>query len=410
MDFLRQLDTATLAFVTGLAGLLLAATMVGIRLAGMRSPALLFWGIAGLAAGIGHLLAHVTLTLGITTPPMLALSLANGLVTLVHAMLLAGVLAFLGRRTWWLPLSLLALSTGLIAQVWPEGWQHLRNRILVLASLYLVLDVTAGILLWRAGSQRGERFQNLVASAFLLNGATIVMRLVHTVYASTPDVPFAPGPFQTLVFVLSLAFISSLTLGLALLMFRSKEIELQRLVHRDPMTGLFNRRSLFEHGAREQARAERYGTPLAFVLLDIDDFKTVNDTFGHATGDDVICQTAARVACALRDVDAAFRLGGEEFLILLPCTGLDAAVAVAERLRAEIAQVPMEAIARSITASFGVTELARGHEDWESAMRRADVALYRAKDEGRNRVFAMSGMRAPATAIDARAVQAVDVP
>lgn len=392
MQFLRALDTATLAFVTGLAGLLLAFAMLGIRLAGMRHRALVFWAAAGLAVGVAHLLAHVTLTSGTPLPAQIALGIANALVTLVHALLLAGVLEYLGRKSRWVPLVAFSLLMGLAGIVWPDGWHLMRNRILVLATVYLAMDLTAGVLLWRAGRSHRERFQNLAGLSFLLNSCLLAVRIGHALFAATPAASF-DGPFQTLVFVLGLVFVSSLTIGLALLMFRAKELELQQLVHRDPMTGLFNRRSLFEHAAREQARAERYSDSLSFVMLDIDEFKVVNDTFGHAAGDEVICQAATRIGCALRDVDSAFRLGGEEFLILLPSTDLDAAIAVAERLRSAIAHAPMDVIGRRITASFGVTELVRGDEDWESAMRRADVALYRAKDEGRNRVFGMSTTR-----------------
>lgn len=410
MALLQQLDAPTLAFVTGLAGLMLAMTMAGIRLAGMRHPAVLCWGVAGLAAGTAHLLAHLTLSFGLALPQLLALSIANAMTALMHAMLLAGVRAFLGRRPHALPLAALALGVGSLAHLWPDGWQVMRNRILVLASIYLVLDLSAGLLLWRAGRAGRDRFHAIAAAALFLNVATLLARLAHALWAHAPASAFERAPFQTLVYVLGLVFVSQLTVGLALLMFRAKELELQRLVHRDPLTGLFNRRSLFEHAAREQARCERYGTPLSLVMLDIDDFKAVNDTFGHGAGDDVICETATRVACALRDVDAAFRLGGEEFLILLPSTALDEAVRVAERLRAAVSGMPIPATGAVVTASFGVTELARGQEDWEAAMRRADAALYRAKDDGRDRVVAMTAPARRHGPGDVPAAAALDVP
>ena len=112
MDLIGQLDSATLAFVTGLAGLLLAATMAGIRTAGMRNDALVFWGVAGLAAGVAHLLAHLTLGFHIQLPRRESLAVANALVTLVHVSLLAGVRVFLGKRSYWFPLALLAIATG----------------------------------------------------------------------------------------------------------------------------------------------------------------------------------------------------------------------------------------------------------------------------------------------------------
>jgi diguanylate cyclase (GGDEF)-like protein len=268
--------------------------------------------------------------------------------------------------------------------------QVLRTRVLVLSGFYLTMDFVSGLHLWRARSSGLTLFRRFAAGVFFFNATFLAVRFVYAAGTQTLTGSFVQDPFQILFFVVSLVFIFVLTLGLALLMFRGAEIELQRLVHRDPLTGLFNRRSLFEHAAREEARCVRYGTPLSLVMVDIDHFKAVNDGHGHAAGDEVICQAAARIACALRDTDAAFRLGGEEFLILLPSTDVDSAIAVAERLRGEISRTPMESIGARVTASLGVTQLARGREDWESAMRRADAALYRAKAEGRDRVFVLS--------------------
>lgn len=407
MDYVRQLDTPTLAFVTGLAGFLLAATMAGIRLAGMLSPALVYWGLAGLAFGLGHQLGHLFLSVDLGVPKAVALSIANGLITITHVLLLAGVRAYLGRPTWLLPLLGLAGGLILVGAVWQEMQEVLRTRVLMLSGFYLTLDFLSGLLLWRASAPGMTSFRRLAAGVFFMNASFLSIRFVYALTTQSLTVSFVQDPFQILFFVVSLVFVYVLTLALALLMFRGKEIELQRLAHRDSMTGLHNRHALFEQAPREQARCERYGTPLSLVMFDIDHFKSVNDRFGHAAGDEVICETAARVACALRDVDAAFRLGGEEFIVLLPSTDLDAAVLVADRLRQSIQTAPMPAIGAPVTASFGVTQLARGQEDWEGAMRRADIALYRAKDEGRNRVFAMPPDAPPVTD---RQAELADVP
>ena len=406
MELIRQLDAATLAFVTGFAGFLLAGTMAGIRLAGMRNAALVYWGLAGLCFGLGYQLGHLFLSthLGVSAP--VALTVANALITSLHVLLFAGVRAFLGRPTRLVPLLGLATALMVVGNTVFDMSHELRTRVLILSGFYLSLDFASGLTLWRA--RAGERhFQRMAACVFFFNGLFLSVRFVYAYATHGLTSSFVNDPFQILFFLVSLVFIYVLTLALALLMFRGKEVELRRLVHRDPLTGLFNRRSLFEHAAREQARCERYGTPLALVMLDIDEFKAVNDTYGHGAGDDVICETAARIALGLRDVDSAFRLGGEEFLILLPSTALDDAVAVAERLRAAVSDTPVAAIGRRITASFGVTELARGREDWELAMRRADTALYRAKHEGRDRVFALS---TPAPEAHDAAREALDLP
>ncbi len=156
---------------------------------------------------------------------------------------------------------------------------------------------------------------------------------------------------------------------------------------RDALTGLPNRRAFEEDLAREASRAVRAGTPLAVVVLDVDRFKAVNDTHGHAAGDAVLQAVAARAAGAIRAGDLLARVGGEEFGILLPAADLARAVDAAERIRMTLAALPVEAagIALAITASFGCAALARG-ETPEELVARADARLYEAKGAGRNRV------------------------
>lgn len=156
---------------------------------------------------------------------------------------------------------------------------------------------------------------------------------------------------------------------------------------RDALTGLPNRRAFEEDLAREASRAARAGTPLAVVVLDVDRFKAVNDTHGHAAGDAVLRAVAARAAGAIRAGDLLARVGGEEFGILLPAADLARAVDAAERIRTTLAALPVEAagIALAITASFGCAALARG-ETPEALVARADARLYEAKGAGRNRV------------------------
>lgn len=163
---------------------------------------------------------------------------------------------------------------------------------------------------------------------------------------------------------------------------------LQRLAWSDPLTGVGNRRRL-EHAAAqaiEQARAS--GEPLALVALDVDHFKPVNDTHGHAVGDRVLVELARACQGALRQVDRFCRIGGEEFVALLPGSDAAAAMQIAERLRSEARTLPLDSVAAglAISISLGVTELAAGDDVIDQLLRRADQALYRAKANGRDRV------------------------
>jgi diguanylate cyclase (GGDEF)-like protein len=164
--------------------------------------------------------------------------------------------------------------------------------------------------------------------------------------------------------------------------------ELERLASTDALTGLTNRRRFLESLENERCRIERYGGALSLIMFDIDHFKKVNDTWGHAVGDAVLCQIAREVLQFLRRADSAARYGGEEFVILLPETELPGAALIASRLRQLVADT---AIAHdkgpriSVTISVGVATL-EPDEDAEGLLNRADQAMYQAKNNGRNRV------------------------
>lgn len=151
----------------------------------------------------------------------------------------------------------------------------------------------------------------------------------------------------------------------------------------DPLTGIANRRWLDDDLQRMIAQAGRDGRPMSVILIDLDHFKQVNDTFGHDVGDRVLRDSAARIAAATRDADRLGRWGGEEFLLLAPNADQAAARALAERCREAISGPAHEAGAVPITASLGVATL-EPSDDARSIMRRADVALYTAKERGRN--------------------------
>ena len=160
---------------------------------------------------------------------------------------------------------------------------------------------------------------------------------------------------------------------------------------RDPLTGLFNRRHMEESLDREIARASRAGRSVAALMIDIDHFKRFNDTFGHAAADLALRETSAVIRNSLRADDIACRYGGEEIVVILPDTPLDEAVACAERIRIAIAGQQLRyqgAAIGMVTASFGVAVSGALTSPVEGLLRAADVALYSAKHEGRNRVCA----------------------
>ncbi len=164
--------------------------------------------------------------------------------------------------------------------------------------------------------------------------------------------------------------------------------QVQRLAITDELTGLYNYRHFFELAKNEFDRARRFGRPLSAVLLDLDHFKQVNDTYGHAIGNQVLRVVAERFRYSLREIDILGRYGGEEFAALLPETDLDGARNVTERLRRYVADHPVDTDRGplAITISLGVATLGKGCTDLDMLLEHADRALYAAKQAGRNRV------------------------
>jgi diguanylate cyclase (GGDEF)-like protein len=168
---------------------------------------------------------------------------------------------------------------------------------------------------------------------------------------------------------------------------KKMEEELHQQATTDPLTKIFNRRYFFDLAQQELERSQRYNRPLSIIIFDIDHFKKVNDTHGHAVGDEVLRQLSERCQKTLRENDILARYGGEEFIILLPETHQEQAKQMAERMRIECAETPLDVGLASIelTISLGVSSFAPTLP-LDELLLRADKALYLAKEGGRNRV------------------------
>ena len=167
---------------------------------------------------------------------------------------------------------------------------------------------------------------------------------------------------------------------------------IERLARTDALTGLANRRTLDETFAREIARAERLRGDLSMIMGDLDHFKSINDQFGHITGDQVLARAAAVFQSQSRPYDLAARYGGEEFVLVLSGTSTRGAIEIAERIRKEIADLTVPGCPKPITISLGVASWMAG-EAPEVFVARADTALYNAKNAGRNRVEAAQDVK-----------------
>jgi len=165
--------------------------------------------------------------------------------------------------------------------------------------------------------------------------------------------------------------------------------KLELVASTDPLTGAFNRRHLDLVGINELSRSKRYNSTFTILMLDIDHFKEVNDNYGHDIGDEALVETVAVIKKNIRGEDLLFRLGGEEFAVMLPETPRLAAFDTAERIRTAISKIVIQTPIAPLcfTMSIGIAENIRADDNIDVILKRADEALYQAKSSGRNRVM-----------------------
>ena len=254
-----------------------------------------------------------------------------------------------------------------------------------LANLMFVMLVHVGLIsltVVMSNPHRRLLFSDLIAPALALVGPPLLDGTLFSL-----GLTVLGGLYIALMLMVGLKIHASTTEALVLRQRNDALIEeLEQQVRRDALTGLANRRYFIDCGQAELQRAVRYRHALALLMVDIDHFKPINDSYGHLAGDEVLKAVAAVCAATVRSNDCLARLGGEEFAVLMPETALDEACAAAERLRAAVARLCCELPEGVVkpTVSIGVAITADGDETLSSLMRRGDRAMYAAKAQGRN--------------------------
>lgn len=223
----------------------------------------------------------------------------------------------------------------------------------------------------------------LTAGVLVFIATVQVARLVASYLWPPGDSILNPAPHHALFIASFSVSILLFSVGAVLMAGDRLRATLEHLATRDPLTNAFTRRHMDDVCTSELERASRTGQPAALLMMDLDHFKSINDTHGHQAGDRVLVEFAARVQVLLRKHDLLVRFGGEEFVLLLPCTTVEAAFQVAERIR--LACVPQTATI-DCTVSIGIAAYHPAHDTLDTMLERADAALYQAKSSGRNRV------------------------
>lgn len=245
------------------------------------------------------------------------------------------------------------------------------------------------------GSRLQERFnvwllkvgqvQVVVAITVFSAVLSVVMTGIGNV-VFMPDVPWEEWFYISLIVpVLITPIVSSLVLSL-LYQLAEARAALVTMSETDPLTGVGNRRHFFNAAPDIIRTCDENGQMVSIILIDIDHFKRLNDTFGHAVGDEALVVVARACKQTLREGDVFCRWGGEEFIALLPDVGLSAAVALAERLRMVVAEAGIAGVADGVTISGGVAQFNDPNEALDTVIANADQQLYRAKENGRNSI------------------------
>jgi diguanylate cyclase (GGDEF)-like protein len=254
--------------------------------------------------------------------------------------------------------------------------------------------LSLAVLSWRLG-YGAVRWP--MALLYALGGALLMLRALGIWFSSGTQAPigiFHADALSAVTFMILFAMTITGSFGFLEMRRQRAESEILHLAMFDSLTDLLNRRAFLELAERELSRARRTELPFCMLMIDIDHFKIINDTYGHAVGDRVLSAIAEVAKRSLRREDLLGRYGGEEFCALLPSTNLNQGLLVAERIRAAVTRLAVGGISSTVTVSIGVTICDNAGENEISAgLQRADQALYHAKHSGRNCVVAFEAMQ-----------------
>lgn len=390
------IDMATLALMGAVQALLMAVVLwtstgsySGVARASLRlrAGALLLeataWVLLGLRGQIGD---------------WLSILVANAVMLVSYAMTVHALRLLLGAPSR-LRVVAFASVAGWLAIAWfALGTASFQARLLC-ASLVILLDLALLIApLGNSLRRGGSAARRILLVTLVMAVAMVLWRNAEPLLSSQPAAGLlAPTPINTVYMMFSAMQPLFTSIGFLLLYNETMQAELRSLARTDPLTGANNRLALVEAIGQALEAGGGHGRPLGVLMLDVDHFKAVNDRFGHGGGDQLLRSLVQRIQHVLGPREVLGRVGGEEFVVLSPDSGLHQARALGERIRAEVEAAPLllDGHVLGMTVSVGVTEAVPGESDVTALLQRADAALYAAKRAGRNRVVA-SGEVAPA--------------
>lgn len=372
---MNSLDPRSLIAMGGL-----MALVIGIVLGFLRRyyPSNIL-GLGYWAMGPGALLG-AAIFFGVPAPwyPELWRWIGNGFVVMGFVLFHVGFRRFFGKPARWRRIGVFFGITMLLMAWFAGPDPSYRMRLVVATGAVSIVHIASMLFLWRTGTRNFPI--RMVQITLLLHLGVLLVRLFTSL--TEPEIGGLLEASSVQTFYIGAYMLGGLLLSIGSVLLATDRVrnEFEHMATHDGLTGTLNRRAILDLSAQEHERSVRYGQPYSLMMLDIDHFKTVNDTHGHQHGDRVLVHFAECAGTALRSGDRFGRYGGEEFLALLPNTFGDAALPVAERIHKALASGhPLDC-----KVSIGVTTW-RGPEDsLDAVLGRADAALYEAKARGRD--------------------------
>jgi diguanylate cyclase (GGDEF)-like protein len=380
-----SLDLPTLFVVATCITALLGLFLIMLWMQDRSVRALGWWAMAYLFGGI----AVMIWLLQPSATGMWSQDLASALLFLCCGLLWCGARAFHGRG-----ISGLATAAGAVCWLVVTRIPDVAlsgNARMIASSLIITVYVTLTAMELKRDRRRESASRRHAIVLAGLHGVVFLSPIVAQYAYPHAAGNFGEGFFAlfallTLLYVVGTAFI-------VVVMAKEQALALHKTAaSTDPLTGLFNRRGFFENAQRLLDARLRKGVPISVLMFDLDHFKSINDRFGHDIGDETLRLFAATISSAMRSEDIIGRLGGEEFVAILP-NGIASAIGIAQRVRLAFEAAAIEVAGHSLnaTVSIGASEAITSADNIAQLLARADAALYRAKSSGRNRVVADAG-------------------
>lgn len=382
-----MLDPFTLLIALTTIHILATAIMVGVWHVNRSIPGVGSWAVGR----VGLTLALIVYSFQPLTPLSISVFAANTFLILGLYFVLRGNLEFMLRpRAPLVPIAALFLVALAGMVYWSAVDPSFTARSILNCAIILIFDVFAFRALWPREEDEVYFFGKLMAVAFALNGVLQILQAIIVLVRGGGETLLSPSTFTQVALMTAIAMSMLSTMAYVAIIMEYLKKDLKRQAERDPLTGAYNRRAFHTLAKHVFARGRREGDAISLVILDLDHFKSVNDSHGHAVGDKVLKRVVAIVHAVLREEDVLVRLGGEEFAIMLPAASQSEALHIAERIRHAIEAESFTADTEmvKVTTSLGVTSLASmgANDVIDDLIKLADTALYQAKVAGRNRV------------------------